>query len=91
MVWLSRSFDWRPALRIVTPETFTRWHRQGFRLFWRWKSKPGRPKLPKDVRALIQRMALDKRIGETKVILAPHPLPAFRKPAVPEAAAPTNL
>jgi len=36
MVWLSRFFDWRPALRIVTPETFTRWHRQGFRLVWRW-------------------------------------------------------
>jgi hypothetical protein len=43
MVWLSYWFDWRPALRIVKPETLTRWHRQGFRLFWRWQSKPGRP------------------------------------------------
>jgi transposase InsO family protein len=58
MVWLSYWFDWRSALRIVNPETFTRWHRQGFRLFWRWKSKPGRPALPKDLRALIRRMAL---------------------------------
>ena len=46
-------------LRIVKPETFTRWHRQGFRLFWRWKSQPGRPALPKDLRALIRRMALE--------------------------------
>jgi transposase InsO family protein len=59
MIWLARWFDWRSALRIVTPETFTRWHRQGFRLFWRWKSKSGRPGLPKDVRALIRRMALE--------------------------------
>ena len=59
MVWLSRFFDWRPALRIVKPDTFTGWHRQSFRLFWRWKSKPGRPILPKDLRALIRRMALE--------------------------------
>jgi hypothetical protein len=43
MVWLSRWFDWRHALRVVQPETFTRWHKQGFRLFWRWKSASGRP------------------------------------------------
>ena len=38
MVWLSYWFNWRSALRIVKPETFLCWHRQGFRLFWRWKS-----------------------------------------------------
>src|SRR5262249_759919 len=43
LVWLGRWFDWRQALVIVQPETFIRWHRQGFRLFWRWKSRPGRP------------------------------------------------
>ena len=59
MVWLSCWFDWGSALCIVKPETFTRWHRQGFRLFWRWKSNPGRPALPKDVQALIRRMALE--------------------------------
>jgi putative transposase len=59
MVWLSSWFAWRSALRIVKPETFTRWHRQGFRLFWRWQSKRGRPALPKDLRALIRRMALE--------------------------------
>jgi hypothetical protein len=35
---LSRFFDWSDALAIVKPNTFTRWHRIGFRLFWRWKS-----------------------------------------------------
>jgi putative transposase len=59
MVWLSRWFNWRSALRIVTPETFTRWHRQGFRWFWRRKSKPGRPALPQDLQALIRRMSLE--------------------------------
>ena len=59
MVWLSHCFDWRPVLRIVKPDPFTGWHRQGFRLFWRWKSKPGRPALPKDLQALIRRMALE--------------------------------
>jgi len=54
MVWLSRWFDWRSALSIVKLETFTRWHYQGFRWFWRCKSKPGRPALPKDLQALIR-------------------------------------
>jgi hypothetical protein len=38
-VWLSRLWaDWRSGLMIVKPETVIRWHRQGFRLCWRWKS-----------------------------------------------------
>jgi putative transposase len=59
LVWLSQWFDWRRALGIVKPETFVGWHRQCFRLFWRWKSRPGRPTLPKDLQALIRRMALE--------------------------------
>src|SRR5262245_26405153 len=59
MMWLSYYFNWRSALRIVQPETVTRWHRQGFRLFWRWKSKLGRPALRRDLQALIRRMALE--------------------------------
>ena len=57
LVWLARWFDWRQALVLVQPQTFTRWHRQGFRLFWRWKSRPGRPPIPPDLQALIRRMA----------------------------------
>jgi putative transposase len=57
LVWLGRWFAWRQALAIVQPETFTRWHQQGFRLFWRWKSRPGRPPIPPDLQAIIRRMA----------------------------------
>ena len=59
LVWLSRFFNWQSALVIVQPATLIRWHRQGFRWFWRWRSKPGRPALPKDLQALIRRMALE--------------------------------
>jgi transposase InsO family protein len=59
LVWLSRLFDWKSALVIVQPATLIRWHRQGFRWFWRWKSQPGRPALPKDLQALIRRMAFE--------------------------------
>ena len=59
LVWLSQCFDWRHALSIVKPETFIAWHRKGFRWFWRYQSTPGRPALPKDLQALIHRMALD--------------------------------
>jgi transposase InsO family protein len=59
LVRLSRLFDWRRALVIVQPAPLIRWHRQGFRLFWRWTSKPGRPALPKDLQDLIWRMAQD--------------------------------
>jgi putative transposase len=57
LVWLSRLFEWRQALVIVQPATLIRWHRQGFGLFWRWKSTPGRPTLPRDLQNLIRRMA----------------------------------
>jgi putative transposase len=44
LVVLARFIDWRPLLVVVRPETLVRWHRQGFRLFWRWQSRrPGRP------------------------------------------------
>jgi hypothetical protein len=48
MCALGRLFKWRSELRVVKPDTFTRWHRKGFRLFWRGKSMPkGRPTLPR--------------------------------------------
>jgi len=40
---LSRLFDWRDALIVVKPDTLIRWHRKGFRLFWKWKSRPRGP------------------------------------------------
>src|SRR6266699_605346 len=57
LVWLSYWFDWRDALTVVQPATFIRWHRQGFRLFWRWKSTPGRPPIPAELQVLIRQMA----------------------------------
>ena len=58
LIVLSRFFPWAGALAIVKPSTFIRWHRAGFRLFWRWKSRvPGRRPLPKNVQALILTMA----------------------------------
>ena len=53
--------DWRKALFIVQPDTVFKWHRQGFRLYWRWLSRPrrpGRPKIPLEVRNLIREMSL---------------------------------
>jgi len=69
MVLMSRLFDWCDALVIVQPDTLLRWHRKGFRLFWRWKSGPtGRPSLPKDLRQLIRRMAADNPTwGEERI------------------------
>ena len=57
LVWLGRWFEWRQALAIVLPKTFLRWHRQRFRLFWRWRSRPGRPQIPAELQALIRQMA----------------------------------
>ena len=60
-VWLRRVWgDWKSALLIVKPATVLVWHRKGFRLFWRWKirhGKPGRPAVPKEVRDLIRIMS----------------------------------
>src|SRR6201998_1279751 len=48
------------TLKIVRPETVIRWHRAGFRAYWRWKSRPrsGRPKTPLEVRQRIRKMSL---------------------------------
>jgi hypothetical protein len=43
---LSRLFSWQDALVVVRPETMIRWHRAGWKLFWRLKSRPGRPPHP---------------------------------------------
>jgi hypothetical protein len=61
-VWLCRLFpSLRDAITIVQPDTVLRWHRSGFRLYWRWKSRSrgGRPKVPVEVRSLIRRMSVE--------------------------------
>ena len=60
-VWLSRLWpNWRSTLILVQPETVIRWQRQGFKLFWRCKSrgrKPGRPPIEREIRDLIRRIS----------------------------------
>jgi transposase InsO family protein len=62
LVWLTRLM---PSLlgvtQIVKPETILRWHRAGFRAYWRWKSRgrPGRPKIDRKLRDLIRQMSED--------------------------------
>jgi hypothetical protein len=60
-VWLYRV---RPqvleALVLVKPATVVKWHRKGFRIYWRWRSRgPGRPKTSDEIRDLIRQMSLD--------------------------------
>lgn len=48
---------WADVLVVVKPETVVSWHRAGFRVFWRWRSRqPGRPKINREIRQLIRRM-----------------------------------
>src|SRR6266568_8394030 len=56
LVWLT--WFWPSLLgfsRVVQPETILRWHRAGFRAYWRWKSRgqPGRPKVSRELRELV--------------------------------------
>ena len=56
-VWLYRLCpSVRQAAVVFKPETLVRWHRRGFRLYWRWKSRRrvGRPAVPSDIRDLIR-------------------------------------
>jgi transposase InsO family protein len=59
----SRLRTWADAFIIVRPETVLRWHRQGFRLFWRRKSRAAStPKIPRETRELIRRIASENRL-----------------------------
>ena len=65
---LSRLCDWRSCLIVVRPETVVRWHRAGWRLLWHYKSRPGRPPIPLELRQLIRRMATDNPFwGEERI------------------------
>ena len=65
---LTRLFYWRNAVVIVKPATIVRWHRAGWRLFWRMKSRPGRPPIPRELRLLIRRMGQENPLwGEERI------------------------
>src|SRR5450756_281516 len=63
-------YRWFPSilqvLTIIRPETVVRWHRAGFRCYWRWKSRSlgGRPQIETDLRVLIRRMSVDNPLWE---------------------------
>src|SRR5881394_1379406 len=63
--FLIQLYRWFPSilrvLTIIQPETLVRWHRTGFRCYWRWKSRPqgGRPPIDTELRGLIRRMSVE--------------------------------
>src|SRR5437588_8597199 len=63
--FLIQLYRWFPSilkvLTIIRPETLVRWHRAGFRCYWRWKSRPqgGRPPIETELRVLIRRMSVE--------------------------------
>src|SRR6266699_1626190 len=63
-----RLYRWFPsvlkAVTIIRPETLVRWHRAGFRRYWRWKSRSlgGRPQIDADLRALIRRISIENAL-----------------------------
>ena len=72
-VWLYR---WFPcllgAIAVVRPETIIRWHRAGFRAYWRWRSRNhvGRPKVSAELRTLIGEMSRRTRSGAPHAFMA---------------------
>ena len=68
LLFWAQWFNWRSSLVVVKPETFIGWHRWAFHRYWRWKSRGGRPQLPKGLRALIAEMVLENPTwGEARV------------------------
>jgi hypothetical protein len=67
-LFLVQLYRWFPSvlqtITIIRPETLVRWHRAGFRRYWRWKSRSlgGRPKIAADLRALIRRMSAENSL-----------------------------
>src|SRR5258707_365308 len=69
-LFLVQLYRWFPsvlrAITIIRPETLVRWHRAGFRRYWRWKSRSlgGRPKIDADLCALIRRMSVENPLWD---------------------------
>jgi hypothetical protein len=66
--FLVQMYRWFPSIltvvTIVQPETLVRWHRAGFRRYWRWKSnsRGGRPRVEMELRALIRQMSTQNQL-----------------------------
>src|SRR5882724_8532811 len=90
---MPRWFDWRQALVIVQPATLIRWHRQGFRVFWRWTSRPGRPPTaraglccPPIIKAHMRRSILSGLTDRSEA----HPSNGWKRPPAPTRCRPTG-
>jgi hypothetical protein len=67
LLWVLLYRLWPHCLEVmvlVKPTTVVQWHRQGFRLFWRWRSRSGRPSVEREIRDLIRQMSSAIRSGE---------------------------
>ena len=66
-------YRWFPSilqvLTIIRPETLVRWHKAGFRRYWRWKSRPlgGRPQIDAELRGSIGRMSMENPLGAPRI------------------------
>jgi hypothetical protein len=81
-VWLSRLVPTTlAALAVVSPETVVRWHRAGFRAYWRLRSRPhgGRPKTPLEIRQLIREMSIANSLWDAPRIPANQTYSARRR------------
>jgi hypothetical protein len=97
-------YRWFPTilkiLTIIRPETVVRWHRAGFRCYWRWKSRPqgGRPQIDTELRGLIRRMSVENalwgaprihgellKLGSTSVAISQRATPVRREGTMPTA------
>jgi hypothetical protein len=63
------------AAQVVQPETILRWHRAGFKIFWRWKSRnrAGRPKIDRGLRDLIRRMSRENALWGVARVTSAYP------------------
>ena len=83
-IWLYRRYPRiLDALSIVRPETVVRWHRKGFTGYWRWKSRSpgGRPRIAREVRELIRRLAVGRYQDSRRTAQTRHcgrPVHGFR-------------
>ena len=71
-IWLARHWSrWRYALVLIQPATVLRWHREGYRRYWRRRSGgPGRPRIPRNHISLIRRISSDHpEWGEDRIVL----------------------
>ena len=75
-VFISKMVDgWEELAQVMKPATVKRWHTTAFRLYWRWKSRPGRPPIDREMQALIRRLSQEnplwsaERIRDTLALL----------------------